>query len=177
MKRTLILLILFLFFIAVGFTCGGRIEELHLDVGISFNPLDIAVSAKFSKIFANNITYCALLVLGCGFITAPLLALQGFLLGLPLGIWILNSKPFEEYLLLTLPHAIIEIPALLLAASNGFTLLTVICSYVKCESPQIKCQHWKGFIERLFLILFLIIIAAAIESFLTLKIYKGVWGT
>lgn len=31
--------------------------------------------------------------------------------------------------------------------------------------------------ERLFLILFLIIIAAAIESFLTLKIYKGVWGT
>ena len=166
MKRTLILLILFLFFIAVGFTCGGRIEELHLDEGISFNPLDTAVSAKFSKIFVNNITYCALLVLGCGFITAPLLALQGFLLGLPLGIWILNSKPFEEYLLLTL-----------LAASNGFTLLTIICSYVKCESPQIKCQQWKGFIERLFLILFLILIAAAIESFLTLKIYKGVWGT
>ncbi|MBZ4226406.1 stage II sporulation protein M [Bacillus wiedmannii] len=79
-------------------------------------------------IFLNNLTVCLIFIIGIlsfGMISLFLLFINGVYLGAALNYYIKHNS-LEEMLRIFIPHAIFEIPAIILSASMGFLLILFV---------------------------------------------------
>jgi len=132
---------------------------------------------SFWDILKNNFTVIAYCLLGGFVLGAPTvynIALNGFLIG---GLFnFLNKNNFNliKILILTLPHGIFEIPAIIIAGAAGFKIPYEIIRYLmgKKEQPLTK-EDIKEYLTLALISIILIVIAAWIEANVTLKIAEA----
>ncbi|MDR0900439.1 MAG: stage II sporulation protein M [Methanobrevibacter sp.] len=80
------------------------------------------------SIFLNNFNVAIVLYFGAifiGLLTAMILIINGMFIG-----YFASSMNLGTFLLLTLPHGIIELPAIIIAACGGFVLLNFIINFI-----------------------------------------------
>ncbi|ATL41283.1 MULTISPECIES: stage II sporulation protein M [Bacillus amyloliquefaciens group] len=155
----LYILCLILFLIAL-FTA-----YFYTDPASNVNNLNRNIRPDFFQIFFNNIKVASLLVflgpLTLSLGTIAVLIINGFILGNAIG----NIKDNLNLLLLVIPHGIIEVPVLLLAASVGMKLTLDLLLL------KINLKFTFKYIGIIFLGL---MIAAMLETFITPIFIKGV---
>lgn len=91
-------------------------------------------SPSFWKLIGQNSLVCLILITGFGIITVPVGFIQGLVPGITLGIWLSAGYGAGSYVLLTLPHGIFEIPALIISMALGMKFFRVFKNRKK--SPQ-----------------------------------------
>ena len=107
--------------------------------------------------------------------TANSLFFSGFALGLILKDRISAGIGLRKSLLLILPHAILEIPAIIIAGAAGFKIPYEILRYLLGRKEQILTQEdIKEYLTLALISIILIVIAAWVEANITLKIAKTV---
>ncbi len=83
-----------------------------------------------------------------------------------------------SFLILTLPHGIFEIPAIIIAGAAGFKILYEIVRYLAGKKEQILTKEdIKEYLILALISIILIVIAAWIEANVTLKIAKAMLKT
>ena len=131
-NKTLLLISILLFVIPmlIGYFCANEISEYVKPIVDAFEQQveDGTVTLTTHSLFTNNVTVAfilyALAALG-GVFGAIILANNGLFIGyygVNFDIW--------EYLVLTLPHGIFEIPAIIIATTGGFVLLSFILHFL-----------------------------------------------
>ncbi len=138
----------------------------YTDPTASKNLLNIEVVPSFNHIFLNNVKVALLLIflapLTLGFGTIIILVINALVLGSFCG----SIKNDLNLIVLVLPHGIIEVPILILAASVGYKLFLDLIQ-----------KKFKGmfFLNYLLIIIIGLLIAACIETFVTPIFLKGVY--
>ena len=166
-KQLFIATIIFIISFVLGFLFLNGVFELG-------EPEILEVTKpNFFAILFNNCCVCIFLVLGVGIITVPLGAYQGLQLGAMLSIWLDSRNTLEGYALLTLPHCIFEIPALLISIALGLYSGKILLDYyhnkkIQLKNSIIKVRKW------LISIPLLLIIAALVETFITGNLYNNI---
>jgi uncharacterized membrane protein SpoIIM required for sporulation len=85
-----------------------------------------------------------------------------------------NGASITDILPLILPHAILEIPAIIIAGAAGFKIPYEILRYLAGKKVQILTQEdIREYLTLALISIILIVIAAWIESNVTLKIAKS----
>lgn len=123
-------------------------------------------SPNFFFVFFNNMAVCLFLMAGSGIITIPLIMYQGFQLGVMFGIWLCLGYGIDDYLLLTVPHCIFEIPALIVASAVGLSGGSLLLRYYKGEKIEFGSLIKKN-LRWIISVPVLLFIAAIIESAFT----------
>ena len=132
------------------------------------------------SIFLNNFKAALLIYAGglVGIITAGILSVNGFLYGAFLGYFahggILSHYGVDtpkDFLIYTVPHGIIEIPALIISGAAGFRLTSAIFGLIKSiirKKPADE-HYWKlkDSLALLVIAVILLFIAAIIEANIT----------
>ena len=116
-----------------------------------------------------------LLIFGFGILTTTILLLNGFLIGS-----MIKSAtvciPKREILLLTLPHCIFEIPAIIMAGAAGFKIPYEIVRYLAGRKEQILTKEdIKEYLTLALISIILIVIAAFVEAYITPRIAEFFW--
>lgn len=111
-----------------------------------------------------------LLIFGFGVLTTTNLLLNGFIIGS-----IVRSAtvciPKREILLLTLPHGILEIPAIIIAGAAGFKIPYEIVRYLVGKKERILTKEdAKEYLTLALISIVLIVIAAFLEAFITPRV-------
>jgi len=89
-----------------------------------------------------------------------------------------NGASITDILPLILPHAILEIPAIIIAGAAGFKIPYEILRYLLGRKEQILTQEdIKEYLTLALISIILIVIAAWIEANITLEIAKTVLGS
>jgi uncharacterized membrane protein SpoIIM required for sporulation len=101
------------------------------------------------------------------------LGINGYYLGMCTAITILDNS-YDEFLMLTLPHGIFEIPGIIIGGAAGFKIPLEIIRYLagKKEQPLTK-EDIKEYLTLALISIILIVIAAWIEANVTLKIAQA----
>ena len=131
-NKTLLFISILLFVIPmlIGYFCANEISEYVKPIVDAFEQQvkDGTVTLTTHSLFTNNVTVAfilyALAALG-GVLGAIILANNGLFIGyygVNFDIW--------AYLALTLPHGIFEIPAIIIATTGGFVLLSFILHFI-----------------------------------------------
>ena len=131
-NKTLLLISILLFVIPmlIGYFCANEISEYVKPIVDAFEQQveDGTVTLTTHSLFTNNVTVAfilyALAALG-GVFGAIILANNGLFIGyygVNFDIW--------AYLVLTLPHGIFEIPAIIIATTGGFVLLSFMLKFI-----------------------------------------------
>lgn len=85
-----------------------------------------------------------------------------------------KSMHFGDFLLLILPHAILEIPAIIIAGAAGFKIPYEIVRYLVGRKEQsLTKEDIEGYLILALISIILIVIAAWIEANVTLEIAKA----
>jgi len=163
---------------AVGFLLGSAVpvDALAAPDGGSngvFPPLttvDLAV---------NNLVAMAVLLLGAvslGIVTILGLVLNGLVIGAVIGIALQQTTPLAVAVLI-LPHGVLEIPALLIAAAVGLRFARLTVRYIRGLEEELLTRRdlreagWLVAVSAL-----LIVVAAYIEANVTLELAERVAG-
>ncbi|MEA4957836.1 MAG: stage II sporulation protein M [Methanobrevibacter sp.] len=140
-------------------------------------------SIFFNNIYVGIILYCGAITF-C-LITASVLITNGVFIG-----YFATKMPLYSFLLLTLPHGIFEIPAIIIAGASGFVMFKFLVEFIKdiaypkaiSDEVKISVKHritnsLNNNIDRLTQSLallgfsaILLVIAAFIEAYLTISI-------
>jgi len=131
---------------------------------------------NFKIIFTNNLLLIFSLIAGSflfGSLTLANLFYNGFVFGIVISSAFGYNRTYEV-LLLTFPHGIFEIPAIIIAGAAGFKIPYEIIRYLagKKEQPLTK-EDIKEYLMFTLISIILIIIAAWIEANITLKIAQA----
>ncbi|WP_080460288.1 stage II sporulation protein M [Methanobrevibacter arboriphilus] len=81
-------------------------------------------SIFFNNVYVGIILYCGAITFGL--LTASVLISNGVFIG-----YFATKMPLYSFLLLTLPHGIFEIPAIILAGSSGFIMFKFLIEFFK----------------------------------------------
>ena len=131
---------------------------------------------SFKQIFTNNLLLILSLVAG-SFLFGSLTFANLFYNGLVFGIAVSSAFGYEriyEVLLLTLPHSIFEIPAIIIAGAAGFKIPYEIIRYLAGRKETILTKEdIKEYLTLALISIILIVIATWIEANVTLKIAKA----
>lgn len=148
------------------------IEQMHdfLLMGIWDNQ-----ELTIRYLILNNLFMCLLFAVGSGIITTPLLLYQGAILGTQFGMWIRLGFSKYTYILLMLPHGIVELPGMIISGAIGFKLLTYIRRYLK-DRENIKKSEVLILVKYFFVCILLIVIGAVIEKYITPYIFEEVFN-
>ena len=160
-------------FFGCGFVIGIALSQIFLNANLQEMELDLNVydaQNQFFYIFLNNLAVCILLICGCGIVTIPLLIYQGFQIGLLLGIWCVSGASYISGIMLLLPHSIVEVPALILTATLGNELFFLGKDYFINKENRIHYFFLKNS-KKMIMVLFMLVIAAFVECFITPRIY------
>jgi len=131
-NKLLLLFSVLLFFISMffGYFFAPYISEI-------LNPMVDSFRDKIEKgeiriapdsIFFNNVYVGIMMYCGAvffGLFTALILVTNGVFIG-----YFATQMPLDLFLLYTIPHAIFEIPAIILAGTSGFVLFKFIAGFV-----------------------------------------------
>ncbi|AEH06000.1 stage II sporulation protein M [Methanothermococcus okinawensis] len=136
------------------------VNSLDIKNESSLNIFSIIVSHNLSVGILNYILtiFSTLIIISNAFILAYVLYI---------------SKPLT-FILLVLPHGIVEIPALILSSSSGIVLCNAFIKRLKKDEDSVL--YYKDSLRILFVSMLLFIIAAIIESSITLEIKKLIVG-
>lgn len=135
---------------------------------------------SYGAIFVNNTTVVLLLALGGLFFGIPTvlsLGTSGLLIGITIGSSLPDLDPVV-ILALFLPHAVFEVPGLLVASVVGFRLPHTLYRYLTDRTEVVLTSDEAAELGILCLLsLSLITIAAFVESYVTVLIgeYLGVF--
>ncbi|MHC1565370.1 MAG: stage II sporulation protein M [Candidatus Syntropharchaeales archaeon] len=177
-----IALLIFLLSIIAGYIYGALFPESLEGVFAEWGPilewLQNATSIEiFLLIFINNsIKSFIILILGVGFglIPALFLAYNGIFIGLAVYL-MKESGGWGTVMLGLMPHGIIEIPAILLAAAVGLRLGDIISQTIFRKAHfDIKSEFIDALGIFLWVILPMLFIAALIEAFVTSQLIGGI---
>jgi stage II sporulation protein M len=143
-----------------------------------FGPLKELSSLElfFTILFVNTRTSFLIMMLGAivGFFPFMSLWGNGTVLGILYGKFIAEGGNFLVFLMGILPHGVIEIPAIIIAASQGFRIGKEVISPPpgKSRSEALRFNIRKG-LKLFALILPLLIIAAFIEVYISAYLFKA----
>jgi len=143
-----------------------------------FGPLKEMTSLElfFTIFFVNTRTSFLIMMLGVFIGFFPFLSLwgNGTVVGLLYGKFIAEGGNSLVFLMGILPHGVIEIPAILIAASQGFRLGKEIISppQGKSRSEALRYNIRKG-LKLFALIIPLLLIAALIEVYLSFYLFNA----
>ncbi|ADC66023.1 protein of unknown function DUF95 transmembrane [Ferroglobus placidus DSM 10642] len=130
----------------------------------------------FFYFLTNNLRLVGLLISGSALFGAPSclnLMANGIFIGSTIKSAILTNK-LLEFILLTLPHGIFEIPAIIIAGAAGFKIPYEIIRYLAGKKEQILTKEdIREYLTLALISIILIVIAAWIEANVTLKIAKA----
>lgn len=150
------------------------VDKVGVKPGEEINSLQL-----FFGLFINNSTAVIILILSgflFGIFPAWGMILNGMLIGYLMAATVNGGgNPFAMFLFGILPHGLFEFPALIIAASYGLVLgAAVFQSIVRLFRPDLRRDRpvgWKKilrpFFSTLLITLLLLVIAAAIESTIT----------
>ena len=170
-KIVIVLTIIYLTSFLFGFLIGKSEEVLFPQNGIFLSRL---ITVSFSYIATNNLIFIMRLVLGSFLLGIPTL-ISLIIGGINTGYTIAQSNlPIDIILILTLPHGIFEIPAIIIAGAAGFKIPYEIVRYLAGKKEQILTKEdIKEYLTLALISIILIIIAAWVEANVTLKIAKA----
>lgn len=123
-------ILLFVIPLLIGYFCADEIREYIKPMVDAFEQQvkDGTISLTTHSIFINNVTVAiilyALAALG-GVLGAVILANNGLFIG-----YYGADFNIYAYLALTVPHGIFEIPAIIIATTGGFVLLSFILHFI-----------------------------------------------
>ncbi|MCA6213509.1 stage II sporulation protein M [Thermococcus sp. 101 C5] len=172
------LLLSFLLFF-IGLFLGVTLSihyEVHENVNIApFLERELNEGKlSFSYIFKNNLKVSLLLSFGGALTFGGLTFLNLVFNGMNLGVLFyeaLASNDIGIFLLLILPHGIFEIPGLIIAGSAGFKIPYELLKFALGKKEEIISEEdAKEFFKLVVISIVLILIAAIIESKITLKL-------
>jgi uncharacterized membrane protein SpoIIM required for sporulation len=159
----------FMLAIFLSYTYSSTMNSFGISL-ISGTELTMQSSPTFEYIFISNIKTILILFSGSflfGFTTFMNLICNGLFFG---GIFAesLKQVSLTKALLLTVPHAIIELPALFIAGAAGFKIPYELLLYLNGKKDYIlKKKEIIDFLTLVCLSIFLIFIAAVVESHVT----------
>ena len=139
---------------------------------MDFEPFEYVFEASnssilvFFEILFNNLIFCAFLMFGIGIITVPLVLWQGFQLGAMCSLWLSTGNTLKDYVLLLLPHGIVEFTALVIFAVMGLELFAIVKKAINGQKVSFKTWLY----EHRYVVIVgvsLIFVAAIIETALT----------
>jgi len=140
-----------------------------------FGPLlEAHPLTQFILVFLNNsFSLILTILLGVIFGIFPLIVLfsNGTLLGAFIFLW-QQQLPLASFLLVTLPHGIIEIPVLIIGAAIGLKMGHLTFKKVFKKEGQIKPELFIALKFFLKVLLPLLALAAFIEIFITPLLFK-----
>lgn len=148
---------------------GAIVEDFGKSIGdlSEYSALSLAIF-----IFLNNLRV-ALIVWISGlipfiFIPAIISAVNGAVIGAVLKITSEKVSIFKDFATSILPHGIFEIPAICIAVAMGISLCVFVIKKIRGKSDASLAKFLKlQFIYFLKVVLPLLIVAAAIEGFVT----------
>ncbi len=155
-----------------------NISATVLDIAVVNNTkiYFINVSSNLTSILCNNIILIIQLIGGSilfGIPTFCLLIYNGITFGIILASTVESKTALSKIFLLTIPHGIFEIPAIIIAGAAGFKVPYEIIRYLAGRKEQILTKEdIKEYLTMALISIILIIIAAWIEANITLKIAK-----
>jgi len=131
----------------------------------------------FLYFLTNNLKLVALLISGSVLFGVPTflnLLANGIFVGSVIKSAILLRDEFLEFILLILPHGIFEIPGIIIAGAAGFKIPYEIIPYLAGKKEEILTKEdIKEYFTLALISIILIVIAAWIEAYITLKIAKA----
>jgi stage II sporulation protein M len=175
----LFLLLLFVLSLRLGYASANahpkEAEELFLQLSQSFSSLrSVNIMAMFLFIFVNNaIKSFAVMALGAFFGIIPVffISINGLLLGLISSVVIRQHG--ASYLFAgTIPHGILELPAVLIAASYGMQLGKRYYRKIKYREP-FKTHFLRATEKMVRFVLPILALASFIETFITMAILRS----
>ena len=169
-RLVLISLIIYILFFNIGFYSYNYME---FNCNSSFSNFDI----KMESILKNNLLVVVQLLTGAilfGSTTILSLGYNALYFGYSIASYVINGVPLRNILLLTLPHSIFEIPAIIIAGAAGFKIPYEIVRYLAGKKEQVLTKEdIKEYLTMALISIILIVIAAWIEANVTLKIAKA----
>ena len=169
-RLVLISLIMYILFFNIGFYSYN-----HMDFNCNSSFFNFNI--KTEDILKNNLLVVVQLLTGAflfGSITILNLCYNSLYFGYSVASYITNRVPLKSILLLTLPHGIFEIPAIIIAGAAGFKIPCEIIRYLAGKKEQILTKEdIKEYLTMVLISIILIVIAAWIEANVTLKIAKA----
>lgn len=193
-NETFLLASTFLFLISLfgGYLFSGSIGDLIRPLMDEFRRSVAEGEIKLStaSIFIHNLQ-AALLIYGGGLLLGVFTALFLIVNGLFIGFFA-SQVPLDDFVFLTLPHGIFEIPGLIIAGAAGFRLASFIYHFFS----DLLTESWYGsftervvhflgrnqdeLVESLLLLgvgVVFLVVAAFVEANLTLGIYSYIKGS
>ncbi|MDK2869053.1 MAG: stage sporulation protein [Pyrococcus sp.] len=141
------------------------------------NPPENNMENIFIRILIKNIKSILLLSFGGALTFGGLTLLNLILNGMNLGVIFhayLTSGELKTFLLLILPHGVFEIPGMIIAGAAGFKIPYELLRFALGKKGEIITEEdAKEFFKLVAISVVLILIAALIESTITLKIAKS----
>lgn len=168
----LLSLVIYLMSISLAVLSGLTYTEHETAGIIRLENINISIYT----ILENNIRALLLLFSGAVLLAIPTMTELVFN-GIMLGHLIMQAKEYGDLrllLLLTLPHGIFEIPAIIIAGAAGFKIPYEIVRYLAGKKEQILTKEdIKEYLTLALISIILIVIASWIEANVTLKIAKA----
>ncbi|HII67920.1 MAG TPA: stage II sporulation protein M [Thermococcaceae archaeon] len=162
------------FLLGVSLSTHYKIHENDINIAPFLEKEFSEEKVSFSYIFTNNFKAALILSFGGTLTFGGLAFLNLVLNGMNLGALFyeaLSSNDLNVFLLLTIPHGIFEIPALIIAGSAGFKILHELLRFALGKKKEmITEEDAKEFFKLVGVSIALIFIAAIIESKITLKL-------
>lgn len=160
-KIHLISILIAVFFFCTAIVLGFKIEMDFSNVVFDKTILDV---------FLNNLFICLVFIISgisLGIVSIILLSINGVYLGSALNYY-MGQNGIEKTLFKIIPHAIFEIPAIILSSSIGFLILTLLI-YKAHNKPVLIKQHITYIVKITILVIILLLIAAIIEVNISAK--------
>jgi uncharacterized membrane protein SpoIIM required for sporulation len=125
--------------------------------------------------FARNNIYVIFLILSGSLLFGATTLVNLIYIGMNLGLAVILSlrcgMSIIEILCLTVPHAILEIPAIIIAGAAGFKIPYEILRYLAGKKEQILTQEdIREYLTLALISIILIVIAAFVEAYVTPRI-------
>jgi len=134
------------------------------ELGITpYDPLSII------KIFLKNLLAAAVSI-ATGVLVLPpflIIMLNGFVVGVVLGVTTVRGVGFLAALSMILPHGVFEIPALLLAAAVGVRLGADLWFRILGRGERVYYTNLNRFLGHLVVVALLLFVAAVVEVYVT----------
>jgi uncharacterized membrane protein SpoIIM required for sporulation len=153
---------------ALGILLGGVVAL----TGVSLSPSTVEGPSPWF-FFRRNTTVAVLLYAGgitIGVVTTVTLCFNGFVVGYA----VVGSEQLFRSLALLLPHAVVELPAFVLAGAAGLQLPVELLAYLRGEQSALVrhvAAHHSA--KRFGLAVLLLAIAAVLEAVVTPLIARG----
>ncbi|MGB4505466.1 MAG: stage II sporulation protein M [Syntrophaceticus sp.] len=128
----------------------------------------VAIDNIFIRILTNNLFASFILITGnfvLGLTTFINLLFTGYTFGASISLALSNGAPIRELILLTLPHGILELPAIIISGAIGFKVPVNLFTYFGGRRSSIINMNeikYTGYL--IVILLVMLIIAAFIEA-------------